>query len=308
MDLGIGTQGFIRQWFANTQAIKTGGPFPPFDAAVLDKSPITYDATPSPERMSELDHSVPFLEYLREAPTLESFQITPKTPIQLHIPHASIARLKSDATTPNSPTAWISTYDALLALLWRALTRARLPLLTTPTDPKTTAILMGPINGRRHIRPTPLPPQLLGNVLALPRTSHPIAALTSPSTLSAVAAAIRASNRAHATPEMFADAVEWVAGAPHKGLIMPRLPPHQGPETMTYNTTWREMSYYEAADFGFGLPAAVRRPPPVIWPGIFMNPVRRGVDGFDEFCVIVETECAERLRGDEELLRYAYVV
>ncbi|OMP82630.1 Trichothecene 3-O-acetyltransferase [Diplodia seriata] len=206
---------------------------------------------------------------------------------------------------------WISSYDAIIATIWRAVTRARMPLFQSlPSGPPATSSQLHAVNLRGAI--AGVPENYYGNAMALPTQTLPLATLTTPDTssgLAATAASIRAGISRCSTPAIADATAEWIAGTREKNSIT--LPNLIG--TGLYCTSWRAMTYYTTADFGFGVPNRVRRPP-IVADGIaFVYPQRppecgAGPDeGIDVVLGLARSTSGAFLR-DGELLRYARVV
>lgn len=156
--------------------------FPPWDPACLDRSrftaPITtdekalVDVPPLPDRHP--DHR-------------------PSQSLIFHLPKSKAKALKAAATPPTSSPhiteadggadgtdkiSWISTYDALIALTWRTLTRLRAPLYNYP--PEETVSRWGEgINLSKRLSNPSLPVRQQGNTF-LPVLSDMLAAQIPP--------------------------------------------------------------------------------------------------------------------------------
>lgn len=81
---------------------------------------------------------------------------------------SSLRKLKTDAS-PKDSNKWISTHDALGALAWRCISKAR----SNGNDPQATTKLVVPVNCRPHIK-SHLPDLYIGNtsVCALPELRY----------------------------------------------------------------------------------------------------------------------------------------
>lgn len=113
---------------------------------------------------------------------------TPEKPLLFTISSASLAQLKSDAT-PASP-AWISTHDALVALLWRTqiqLRRQRSAAAQKLPDSTLTTLFM-PSDARKALN---VPKPYIGNAIYQLSATLPLSALLSENGLKAAALAIR---------------------------------------------------------------------------------------------------------------------
>jgi trichothecene 3-O-acetyltransferase len=110
---------------------------------------------------------------------------SPELPILLHIPPASLAQLKADATLPSGPP--ISTHDALSALIWRSVLLIRSRRAQTIPASTIGRIFM-PSDARRHLN---LPMSYIGNAVYQLTATLDLNTLLSPSGLQAAASAIR---------------------------------------------------------------------------------------------------------------------
>ena len=95
------------------------------------------------------------------------------------------------ATLQAQTTEWISTHDAVCALLWRCVTRARLHLAQSDSQPEKSMLALA-VNSRRRLDP-PLADEYFGNAAFLAPSSMPVDRLTDTGSgsLAVAAAAIR---------------------------------------------------------------------------------------------------------------------
>lgn len=349
---GTGANHFVAQWAANSRALSIKTALPAFNTPRLDRSPLRYNGPqPSEERMTELKQEIGFVYQAKEGGDAPPPSTEPISLITLHFPRTKMASLKADASPaqldgrgrrnsavsctkdPQEPSAaeavhiggsnisvnasvpWISTYDAIIATIWRAVTRARLPVLhSLPSGAPATSSQLHAVNLRRVAG---LPENYYGNAIALPTETLLLSTLSSLSpspaspdpNLAVVAATIRAGITRCNTREIATATAEWVDGVQDKAAItMPNL---MG--TGLYCTSWRQMTYYRSADFGFGYPNRVRRPPIVADGIVFVYPQRpaecgAGPDEGTDVVLSLPRDTAGRFLRDEELLRYAEVV
>ncbi|KKY13763.1 putative trichothecene 3-o-acetyltransferase [Diplodia seriata] len=335
---GTGTNHFVAHWAANSRALSTKTALPAFNTSRLDRGPLCFDGPqPSEQRMTELKQEIGFVHHAGEGdnppPSAEPISL-----ITLHFPKTKLASLKADASpTPhrrdsavsskdsaksspaedmsvggmNTDTVpWISSYDAIIATIWRAVTRARMPLFQSlPSGPPATSSQLHAVNLRGVV--AGVPENYYGNAMALPTQTLPLSTLTSLSTssLAATASSIRAGITRSSTPAIAAATAEWISGTRNKSAIT--LPNLIG--TGLYCTSWRSMTYYSAADFGFGPPNRVRRPP-IVADGIaFVYPQRpaecgAGPDEGIDVVLGLARSTKSAFLADGELLRYARVV
>lgn len=293
--------------------------------------------------MAELKQEIGFVHHAGEGdnplPSTEPISL-----ITLHFPKTKLALLKADASPaqqhshfpcskdPGEPSLtenlnvsgsitgtdaavpWISTYDAIIATIWRAVTRARIPIFQSlPSGPPATSSQLHAVNLRSVAG---VPESYYGNAMALPTQTLPLTTLTSLPTstspdpnLATVAASIRAGIIRCSTRAIADATAEWIGGSQNKNSIT--LPNLIG--TGLYCTSWRSMTYYKTADFGFGCPNRVRRPPIVENGIVFVYPPRpvecgAGPDEGTDVVLGLAKGTAGRFLEDEELLRYARVV
>ncbi|KAI9791837.1 MAG: hypothetical protein M1816_003382 [Peltula sp. TS41687] len=106
-----------------------------------------------------------------------------------HFTPAALSELH--ATLQAQTTGWISTHDAVCALVWRCVTRARLQLVPGDSRPEKSMISLA-VNSRRKLDP-PLAEEYFGNAAFLAPSSMPVGMLTDTElgSLAVAAAAIR---------------------------------------------------------------------------------------------------------------------
>ncbi|KAK7947843.1 uncharacterized protein PG986_008729 [Apiospora aurea] len=316
---GPGCNGFLTTWAENSAAASRREPFKPIDRANANRGQLSAPK-PSPARWKELDGKFPILKDLGAPPPAPPPDfVMPKLKVRMwHVPRSRAAELKS-ACAPADKDKWISTYDCIMALFWKTITRAKLPLLNPAMSKEV--IMAHAVNTRNMLEP-PLPDRFLGNAVALPRVSvGSIEELVrapgddgKSSNLPQLAAAVRESIRT-ITPQYAAELPEWVAGLEDRRYIAIAMDSFLGMDLA--GTSWQAMTPYEQHDFGFGLPKAMRWPHPQFEGYVFVLPSRAAVKknansgaGGDndeglEVCVCLEESCHDRLLQDPELLRFA---
>jgi trichothecene 3-O-acetyltransferase len=121
----------------------------------------------------------------------------PETAVLLHISPASLEKLKADATAPDAP--FISTHDAIAALIWRStlLIRSRRSTAAQNLPPSTLGSVFLPSDARRHLK---LTESYIGNCVYQLTATLDLGTLLSPSGLKHAASAIRRAISA-VTPE-----------------------------------------------------------------------------------------------------------
>ncbi|RDL40132.1 Uncharacterized protein BP5553_00111 [Venustampulla echinocandica] len=219
--------------------------------------------------------------------------------------------------------AWISTNDALSALLWRCMVRSR--IRTAPELSSRTSSLMSAMNMRSSPALTPstlsYSPRLANIVLYIINTS-PIPNLVSsppnpnahPSTTSALASTalnIRSATHAYTAPELVAQALQLAATVPdvsRLGLVYPTWLEHDVVISSLlrlplYSTSWgNTFGKPESGELRSEVPDFVRWPGKVFEGITFVMPRRR--DGGVEVVVTMGVEDMEVLKGDAEWRRY----
>jgi hypothetical protein len=124
-----------------------------------------------------------------ETPSPHPFEASaPETAVLLHISAANLKRLKADATTPDTP--FISTHDALAALIWRSslLVRSRRSTAIQNLPSSTLGSVFFPSDARRHLN---LTESYIGNCVYQLTATLDLGTLFSLSGLKQAASAIR---------------------------------------------------------------------------------------------------------------------
>lgn len=299
---GPGCDGFLSTWAENSRALANGTPIPPFDSTNLDRSRLSSNSSPDAARMAELQRKLPAFKHVKEppAPPPADFLMPKLIPVMWHFPTSKLEKLKA-LCKPKDGMSWVSTYDCIMGLLYKTMTRAKIPMLNP--DMASESTLMHAVNNRQMLDP-PLPGRFLGNAVSLASTDR--SSIQSILDMSpAQAAALVRGSITKITPESIHELAEWVAGTPDKSWIGMNLNAFFGMDLA--GTSWTKMTSYTSHDFGFGLPQAVRFPKPD-WEGyVFVYPRRvkdNPEEGF-ECCVCLEEECQRRLMADEEILEFA---
>lgn len=227
-----------------------------------------------------------------------------------HVPRSKLKELKGLASAPaqgggGSP-GWISTYDALLAILWRAIVRAKQPLLKP--EPTAPSKAIHAVNARGRTEP-PIPDNYIGVAVTLPQSPElTVSDVLSPdlgSALPLLARTVRAATD-QVTPEYVANLVRFAGSSPDLRWVELEMNWVLGLDCMAFD--WHTMKSYETHDFGFGRPAALRWPHPQFEGFFFVLPTRTTKGNPDEgleICLGLEESCYPRLQTDEELLRFA---
>lgn len=305
---GPGTNGFLTTWAESAAAVASRKPFRPVDPANLDRSRLSASATPDTEQWKQLDGKFPVFKDAGGPmpPPPADFKIPALASRMWHFPASSLAKLKADASPAKGANgdSWISTYDAVVALVWKQVTLAKLPLCNPDLDSEVT--LAHALNTRHRMSP-PLPDRFLGNAIAMPQ-SDPITirSLLEDDNLPRIAAMVRKATKG-ITPQYLEELSQWVAGLQDRRWIQINSNAFLGMDFLA--NTWQLMRAYTEHNFGFGLPRALRWPNPAFEGYLFIFPSRAHLVGGDEgleVCICLEEKTADRLMADEVMLRYCY--
>jgi hypothetical protein len=239
-----------------------------------------YRITPPPGSSSKEQQSHPFKAKNPEIPLL--FTISPQ----------SLAQLKKDATPP-SPS-WISTHDALAALLWRTqiLIRRQRSLAAQNLPDSTLTTLFMPSDARRALN---IENPYIGNVIYQLSATLPLSTLLSSSGLQSAAQAIRAAITA-ATPEK----VKSYFGEVGKRWVEWDFLGSYDTTGVAMGTGWKSGGLYEL-DWGreFGKMRAYRLPDEA-----FNSIMPRLLRGGAEVLMSVMEDEVETVRECEDFMKY----
>ncbi|KAI8271370.1 Trichothecene 3-O-acetyltransferase TRI101 [Colletotrichum sp. SAR11_240] len=296
-----GLDGFLQSWAANNRNLVDELPLAPFDDSILDRALLTHSGSPPDmNRWTELDQKVKFVKLLDEIPQPPppDFKMPDTSEVLFHFPKSNMVKLKA-AASPADADAWVSSYDSIMALCWRCLTRAR----QSSFPGNTTTALMHAVNGRNRLKPE-LAKYYIGNVAMHGRPELTFAEVVAPDAFPRLAAMVRATN-VEVDDGLYKSAVEWVAGVPDKRRIALNMNAFLGPDVAS--TSWQGLSAHQTWDFGFGTPKAIRWPKPDIDGFVFYFPARNTGDPDEgvELVVCLEDSAMQRLLKDQEWLNYA---
>ncbi|KAK9765428.1 hypothetical protein K7432_006245 [Basidiobolus ranarum] len=242
-------------------------------------------------RYVEPTPSTPIDSEVEETEPLAPPTLPPMETKVFHIQKEKLLELKQ-AAQGDVPEILISTNDALIALIWRAVTRAR--GLSGDVELKCGFAC----DGRNRLSP-PLPSGYFGNVNFYPCSELTANQLISNS-LQAVGRNIR-ENVDKMTSERIQDALNWVNSKPNKSLIQPGFSIFLDKDFAF--TSWHKFPVYEV-NFGYGTPIRARLPVSK-FDGLAISLPRHDGDGLEVYVGLV----AENMRAfqmDEELLRYSH--
>lgn len=305
---GPGADGFLTTWAESAAAAAKRKPFRPIDPANLDRSQLSASVQPSSVQWEQLDGKFPIWKDMKGPmpPPPPDFKMPALASRMWHFPAAALRQLKADASPAKESEdgAWISTYDAVVALIWKRVTLARLPVLNP--GPDSESMLAHAFNTRQRMNP-PLPDRFLGNATAVPRTdSIPVHFITEDDNLSRLATLVRKATNT-ITPQYLEELNQWVAGIQDRRWIVANSNNFLGMDFLA--SSWQSMNAYTKHDFGFGLPRALRWPNPPFEGYLFLFPSRAHLVGGNEgleVCICLEEKTADRLIADEGMLKYAH--
>lgn len=293
----MGWYSFTKQLAENCYAIahKTG--FPAWDPKCLDRS--RFIAPPIPPELRASAPVPPSRASLHPGHVFSQC-------VLVHVPKSKAAALK-EAAGPDDGT-WISTYDAIVAFMWRTLSRIRAPLYKP--DPAAELVWGGCVNMRKRLTKPRLPVHMQGNlftvVASLTRPVPPftVAEVVSEAPLWKLARYIRQMT-ASLTDETVDQLVKTYAPFRDKQELSIR--PDSFPPMTLMVTDWRDADICNS-DFGFGKPLAYRHLFDTITRNlVIIYPPRRGPAGEDEgmeLQIAMEQELVQQLKDDPEWNRY----
>ena len=222
----------------------------------------------------------------------------------------TLAALKAAASPQNctrSPppdVKWISTNDAINALVWRSVMAASYAANRISADALTSLSLA--VDGRARSDP-PLPPDWLGNATMYSRADSPLSTLLAPNNLADLAVTVRKSV-AKVDSAHIKNVIQLLTSLLDISLVVPYC---MGDlfGTHAIGTTWWSMSLYQIdweSAFG-GRCESVRVPDKGLMPGlqIVLPEVEESRGGGCEVMIVLEEEVMERLREDEMWMKYA---
>ncbi|KAI1178014.1 transferase family-domain-containing protein [Nemania sp. FL0916] len=289
-----GLASIIRTIADNCAAVVNGTGPPAWDDAFMDRSrwtsppvPIEDQVAPPPARQRHPDwHPCSWLLF--------------------HIPESKVTEIKRLA----SPTdeSWISTYDALVAVIWRVLMKNRAQIYKP--DLSTPAIFMEAINMRSRINPS-VSERYQGNLLCgglsfLHDDVPTLAEVISEAPLSRLATFIRKVTNS-VTEESLTGMLNAATMIRDKSTLHQRM--DSAPPMSMSATDWRKARICDY-DFGFGRPVAARLVSDTVFDNMVMiYPPRRG-EGIAasspgiEVVIPFETHAIDLFKDDPEVKEY----
>ncbi|KAK9446503.1 transferase family-domain-containing protein [Limtongia smithiae] len=302
---GPGCDGFLTTWAENSALALCGLPSVVKDVTFdLLNSPLN-TAKPLPKQIAKIKDAYPVLKNSGGPmqPPPPGFVLPNLVPQMWHFPKSKTEALKTKASSTDG--SWISTYDAVMAMVWSSATRARMDLFKPA--PESTTLLVHAVDTRSTWSP-PLSPSFLG-VGTAPASCKPLSIqdIIDPANLPLVAASVRSSIK-QITPDYLTGLLEWIAGQDDRRYLEISLNSFLG---MDFGgSSWQSMRAYETHNFGFGFPSALRWPCPMFDGFVFVYPSRANTkaaaaDEGIEVCICLEEGCHQRLMADSVLLEYA---
>ncbi|EON61793.1 hypothetical protein W97_01010 [Coniosporium apollinis CBS 100218] len=214
-------------------------------------------------------------------------------------PPTSLTALKSSATKTIT-SGYISTDDALSAFIWQSVIRARLPRL----DPTAESTFARAVDVRPYLDIPPTYPGLMQNMTYHTYTAQQLAEEPLGGVASQLRSALdpKTSNLGHHTRAL----ATFLDRSPDKNVISFTATLDLSVDIML--SSWAKLDCYEL-DFNLGLgnAEAVRRPHfTPVESLVYLMP--RALDGEIAVAVCLRDEDMERLRADEEFVKYAKFV
>ena len=224
----------------------------------------------------------------------------------------SLQRLKELANEGSNDLSWVSTNDALVALIWSRITSARLAT-SNSVDLYTPSLLVMTVNGRNRIQPA-MSPTFTGNVVLISKSISTFSDLISSSSnttkIGAIARIVRQSVR-----DVDEARVRDVIKVIQKVSDLNRLEPsgYQSYQRNVGCSSWSGQPYY-GLDWGNNLGGKCKRfrwrslktdGVFVIFPRIPAVEGEQAEEGGLEICMGLRRECLQALREDKVFGQFA---
>ncbi|KAF4458916.1 acyl transferase [Fusarium albosuccineum] len=294
-----GFNGFVKQVAENCYAILNKTEFPSFDPLCLDRGAFGLLPSDRPAAAKEPEVEAPPRAH-------RNMQHKHSQSLMFHLPKSKYAELKK-AATPSDGTR-ISTYNAVVALMWRVLSRIREPLYKPGMDYKP--LWAEGVSISKLFTNPPMPERMQGNLQIdinsadskLPEFT--LAEVISEVPLSKLASYIRKMTDS-VTHEMLARHIakfDRIWNKEDLSIHVDSFPPMS-----ILVSDWRYANYCDY-DFGFASPTAFRH----LFGGVPLSQAvvyspHRGPAGDDEGMevqVTFETEVVQQLLEDPEWTKY----
>ncbi|KAG8161329.1 hypothetical protein KVR01_009593 [Diaporthe batatas] len=294
-----GLDAVMAHWAAHTRSLRQGTSPPPFNTSGLTISALN---SVRGDVFDETSQPIASLKYAPNAPPTSDVPPSAMAQHIWHIPASKLAALKASAAPTAPGEAWVSTNDCITALMWRAITRARLAAhgIADPTTDTRPVALENSLDVRKSI-PGGVSKAYPGNVVMFSKALMPLNELVSADTFRAVAVCVRETIDEYRAWPLVQRAIKWIASVPCGSDVVMDVDVVMGLDVVV--TSWRVLRAYETWDFGSGPLAALRWATPVFDGFGFLYPTRPGASDDEgvEIYLGLEKGCMERLLMDEEL-------
>ena len=207
-----------------------------------------------------------------------------------------LAKLKVEASKECPPHSWITTNDAVTAILWKAITKARSQNLNVSDN--TT--LFRAVNGRRLLRP-PVPDAFLGNTVQCASIHLSIKDLTDNMSTSAITLLIRESTQ-QVDDFFIRSLATLLRNEPDKRTVAYGM---KHPDREFVVSSWAGLPTYPEGGFGslLGMPEFVRRPKLTPFEGLaYLMP--KDLKGNIDLAIGLKESDLDKLRSDAEWMSY----
>jgi hypothetical protein len=293
-------------WAASTRAAMAGQPMPVLHPN-FDRAYFNAASLPGTEETEELKKRVRAIGF---HPLVGIAQQFPPAfdDIQFKIAHfttAACTRLKALCKPPDGDeVGFVSSYDCVSALAWRAMVRAKLPRLDALRVERglaTTTKYLHPVGTRGRFG---VPDEYFGNAFVMAFAEQRIDALLAEGGLAAAARAVRQSS-SYVVESSVPDIARVLKGIEGQMEARWLLHPHD-----ILGTSWTTLRVFSEYDFGRGLPVAIRPLPPSYPGSVRVLPADR-IDGKSDGLMVhlcLERENMERLEADPEYQAFCSVL
>ena len=262
-------------------------------AAHLNRETYIPSLKESETPMKHLDLRIDPNENTSEGPK----EITPMLWTYFRLPASNLSQLKLEASKDCPPGSWITTNDAISALIWKAITKARSPHLNT----SETCTLLRAINMRRVLKP-PVPDNFLGNTVWCSFIHLPIKDLIDRISLSAISRLVR-KETLEIDDFYIRSLAQLLRDEPDKRTIGFDT---KRPERDFVVSSWADLPVYPEEGFGsqLGMPEFVRRPNMTPMEGLaYLMP--KDPEGNIDLAIALRESDLEGLKNEEEWMSYA---
>ncbi|CAN8095832.1 unnamed protein product [Discula destructiva] len=314
-----GLDKLLARWAAHTRSVLDPVRYPlpsPLRPCDLDPSVLVsaISHTGTTQAIDYRKKAVPSLKYAPSGPAAApSISLSAMDRHIWHIPASKLAALKASASVAlgKDTQRWVSTNDCITALMWRAVTRARLAAhgIASPQDDARLVALENSLDVRGAFNGSGggISEAYVGNVVMFSRAEMPLCQLVAPGTFRATALKVREAVEEYRAWSTVHRAIDWIAACPRGADVEMDVDVIGGLDVLA--TSWRVLKAYERADFGFGPLMALRWTAGMVDGYCFLYPTRPngGEDEGVEIYLGLEKACMERLLLDEELALWADV-